>query len=118
MADKAPLASVPMFDVPEVGTPKNPTGIGANKEITAANEEYLKAAKDYADKLEQRYAKPNYFKIAAGFLKPQLGGFSASLGSANEAMGEQAELERAIAPTVAQMRSQLALQRIAQTQGL
>lgn len=118
MADKAPLASVPMFDVPEIGAPKNPTGIGSNPEITAANEEYLKAAKDYADQLEQRYARPNWFKIAAGFAKPQLGGFTASLGSASQAMGEQAELERAIAPTVAQMRSQLALQRVAQTQGI
>jgi hypothetical protein len=109
MPEKAPLASVPMFDVPKVEGIKNPTGIGTNPDVTSALANYNKSIEDYANKLEQRYAKPNYFKIAAGFLKPQLGGFSASLGSANEAMAEQAELERAIAPTVAQMRSQLAL---------
>lgn len=109
MAEKAPLASVPMFDVPKVEGIKNPTGIGTNPDVTSALENYNKSIEDYANKLEQRYAKPNYFKIAAGFLKPQLGGFAASLGSANEAMGEQEELERAISPTVAQMRSQLAL---------
>lgn len=109
MAEKAPLASVPMFDVPKVEGIKNPTGIGTNPDVTSALDSYNKSIEDYANKLEQRYAKPNYFKIAAGFLKPQLGGFSASLGSANEAMGEQEELQRAIAPTVAQMRSQLAL---------
>jgi hypothetical protein len=58
--------------------------------------------------LEQRYAQPNLFKVAAGFLKPQLGGFSASLGSASEAMGENIEQQRAIALPLAQMRTQLA----------
>jgi hypothetical protein len=58
--------------------------------------------------LEQRYAQPNLFKIAAGFLKPQLGGFSASLGSASEAMGENVEQQRAMALPLAQMRTQLA----------
>ena len=29
--------------------------------------------------LEQRYANPNWFNVAAGFFKPQLGGFGASL---------------------------------------
>ena len=109
MAEKAPLSSVPMFDVPKVEGIKNPTGIGTNPNISSALENYNKSIEEYANQLEQRYARPNLFKIAAGFLKPQLGGFSASLGSANEAMAEQEELQRAISPTVAQMRSQLAL---------
>lgn len=117
MAQKNPLASVPFFDLPEFAEPKNPTGIGTNPQITDAYKEYIKAREDAANKLEQRYAKPNYFQIAAGFLKPQLGGFSASLGSANEALAEQAELERAIAPTVAQMRSRIALSKVGLAQG-
>lgn len=117
MADKAPLASVPLFQIPEVGMIKNPTGIGSIPEVTAAQEKYTQSIKDMADKLEARYAKPNYFKIASGFLKPQLGGFSASLGSASEAMAEQEELQRAIAPTVAQMRSQIALNEYGLAQG-
>jgi hypothetical protein len=58
--------------------------------------------------LEQRYAQPNYFKVAAGFAKPQLGGFLASLGSAAEAMGDTVEQERAQQLPIAMMRSQLA----------
>lgn len=116
MAKEAPLSSVPMFDVPKVEGIKNPTGIGTNPDVTSALENYNKSIEDYANKLEQRYAKPNYFKVAAGFLKPQLGGFAASLGSANEAMGEQEELQRAISPTVAQMRSQLALNQMGLSQ--
>jgi hypothetical protein len=59
------------------------------------------------DALEQRYAQPNWFKVAAGFAKPQLGGFSASLGSAFDAMGENVEQQRAIAPTIAVERAKL-----------
>lgn len=44
--------------------------------------------------LEERYRNPNWFKVAAGFAKPQLGGFTASLGSAMEALGENVEQER------------------------
>lgn len=62
--------------------------------------------------LEQRYANPNYFKVAAGFLKPQLGGFFASLGSASEALGENIEQQRAAQLPIAQMRSQLAQSKI------
>jgi hypothetical protein len=98
-----------MFDVPKVEGIKNPTGVGTNPDISAALEKYNESIEDYAKQLEQRYARPNLYKVAAGFLKPQLGGFAASLGSASEAFGEQEELQRAIAPTVAQMRSQLAL---------
>lgn len=58
--------------------------------------------------LEQRYAQPNWFKVAAGFAKPQLGGFLASLGSASEAMGENVEQQRAQQLPIAQMRSALA----------
>lgn len=107
-----------MFNVPNIDLTKiNPTGIGTNPEITKEYENLLAAQKQYADDLEKRYAQPNFFKIAAGFAKPQLGGFVASLGSAAEAMGEQQELQRAIAPTVAQMRAQIASGNIALTQG-
>ena len=44
--------------------------------------------------LEHRYDQPNWFKVAAGFAKPQLGGFTASLGSAAQALGENVELQR------------------------
>ena len=45
--------------------------------------------------LEARYASPNWFNVAAGFFKPQLGGFSASLGSASQALGDFQEQQRA-----------------------
>lgn len=58
--------------------------------------------------LEQRYIQPNFFKVAAGFAKPQLGGFGASFGSAMEALGENLEQQRASMLPAAQMRAQLA----------
>jgi len=45
--------------------------------------------------LKDRYENPNWFNVAAGFLKPQLGGFAASLGSASQALGENVEKQRA-----------------------
>ena len=67
------------------------------------------AAETAANALEQRYANPNWFKVAAGFLKPQLGGFAASLGSAGQAMGEWQEQQRNNALPVYQARAQVAL---------
>lgn len=74
--------------------------------------EYQKSLDAQIKALEQRYANPNYFKVAAGFLKPQLGGFFASLGSASEALGESVEQQRAAQLPIAQMRSQLAQSKI------
>lgn len=118
-AKQAPLASVPMFAVPTIDLSKvNPTGVGTDPKITEDYKTLLEAQKRYADELEQRYAQPNLFKVAAGFAKPQLGGFLASLGSASQALGEQVELQRAIAPTVAQMRAEIAKGNIALGQGV
>lgn len=75
-------------------------------------EEYQKSLESQIGALEQRYSNPNWFKVAAGFLKPQLGGFFASLGSASEALGENVEQQRAAALPIAQMRSQLAQSKI------
>jgi len=75
-------------------------------------DEYQRSLDAQIKALEQRYANPNYFKVAAGFLKPQLGGFFASLGSASEALGENIEQQRAAQLPIAQMRSQLAQSKI------
>jgi len=77
-------------------------------EIKQSQEEAIRANEDLIKALQERYAKPNWFKIAAGFAKPQLGGFLASLGSAAEAMGEDVEAQRAIEPTIARMRAEVA----------
>ena len=87
----------------------NQAGIGENEEITKQRQATLQANEDFADALEKRYAQPNWFKVSAGFLKPQLGGFGASLGSAAEALGESVEQQRAVQPTIAQIRAQNAV---------
>jgi hypothetical protein len=74
-------------------------------------EKLLSSLEDSQKALEQRYANPNWFNVAAGFLKPQLGGFAASLGSANQALGENLEKQRANELTVAQQRAQVGLMR-------
>lgn len=55
----------------------------------------IEAGQKGVEALQQRYANPNWFNVAAGFFKPQLGGFGASLGSASEAMGDWLEKQRA-----------------------
>ena len=85
----------------------NPAG-ASQEDLT----EYQKSLDAQIKSLENRYAQPNYFKVAAGFLKPQLGGFFASVGSASEALGENVEQQRAAALPIAQMRSQLAQSKI------
>jgi hypothetical protein len=75
-------------------------------------DEYQSSLEAQIKSLEQRYANPNWFKVASGFLKPQLGGFFASVGSASEALGENVEQQRAAALPIAQMRSQLAQSKI------
>jgi hypothetical protein len=58
--------------------------------------------------LQDRYAQPNWYKVAAGFAKPQLGGFMASLGSASEALGENVEQQKALEVPLFKMRTELA----------
>lgn len=69
-----------------------------------ALKKYQKTIEEQIAALEQRYAEPNWFKVAAGFAKPQLGGFLASLGSAAEAMGENVEQQREQMLPIAQMK--------------
>jgi hypothetical protein len=78
--------------------------------------EYQKSLQDSIDALKQRYENPNWFNVAAGFFKPQLGGFAASLGSASQALGENLEKQRESQLPVAQMRAQLAASKIAMGQ--
>lgn len=101
--------SVPIFDVKSPLDLGKINPVGSNvPEIKKAQEEAYKSVEDLTNALEERYAKPNWFKVAAGFAKPQLGGFLASMGSAAEAAGEQVEQQRAIAPTVAKLRAEVA----------
>lgn len=74
-------------------------------------EETIQKYRDTLDEqvkaLEKRYEEPNLWKVAAGFAKPQLGGFLASLGSASEAMGENVERQREQVLPIAQMKVQI-----------
>ena len=73
-----------------------------------SEEDTSRAALDSAMKsLQQRYENPNWFNVAAGFFKPQLGGFAASLGSASEALGKWQEQQRENELPIAAMRAQL-----------
>ena len=67
-----------------------------------------KGIEQRVQELRERYDQPNWFKIAAGFAKPQLGGFTASLGSAAEAAGEGFENRRALEVPLFKMRTDLA----------
>ena len=75
-------------------------------------QDYQKALQDSIKALEDRYAQPNWFKVAAGFAKPQLGGFTASLGSAAGALGDWQEQQRAAELPISQMRANLAQTKI------
>ena len=71
-------------------------------------QKWIDAQKEGVRALEQRYEQPNWWKVMAGFAKPQLGGFIASMGSAAQALGENVELQRAQQLPIAQMRAQIA----------
>ena len=71
-------------------------------------QELKNAQQDALDALQKRYDQPNWWNVAAGFAKPQLGGFLASAGSAAEAMGQNLEAQRAQQLPIAQMKLQLA----------
>jgi hypothetical protein len=103
----------PLYDVKSVLdlSKWNPV-LDENPVIAEQKQKALEAQDEFAKALEQRYAQPNWFKVAAGFAKPQLGGFMASLGSASQALGENVEQQRAIAPTIARMRAEVAQGRI------
>ena len=94
------------------GLSTNPGNINPTGANPQALQEYQDSLEAQIKSLEDRYSNPNWFKVAAGFLKPQLGGFAASLGSASEALGENVEAGRAAALPIAQMRSQLAQSKI------
>jgi len=93
---------LPIVDITKANLYGQPSDI--QQELLDANEAGLAA-------LQQRYANPNWFNVAAGFAKPQLGGFFASLGSASQALGENLEKQRANELPVAQMRAQNAIMR-------
>lgn len=114
----SPLNTV-MFNVPQVDIKKiNPQDLSTDPELREEYKRALEARDRYTQELEDRYRQPNWFKVAAGFAKPQLGGFLASIGSASNALGDWQEQARAIAPTVAQMRAETAMGQIALKQGL
>lgn len=96
-------ASSPLTDINRLN--QLAYGSEGNKALDSINtslEEQIKS-------LEDRYAQPNWYKVAAGFAKPQLGGFLASLGSASEAMGENLEQQRAMGIPLAKMRTEMAV---------
>ena len=108
-----------MFTPPNIDLKKvNPSEIASDPELRSEYEKLTQAREQYIQELQNRYAQPNWFKIAAGFAKPQLGGFLASLGSASEAMGDYQEQARAIQPTIAQMRAENAMGQLALSQGM
>jgi len=81
------------------------------------SDEYMEtiqqAQKDAIKALQDRYASPNWFKVAAGFAKPTNGNFLASLGNALEPLGENVEQERAQQLPIQELKL-----RIAQTSSL
>ena len=89
------------------------SGLGQMKSLYGVSdpqlEEYKKLLDDNSAALKARYENPNWFNVAAGFLKPQLGGFAASLGSASQALGDWQEKQRANELPLAQMRAEIGM---------
>jgi hypothetical protein len=102
MADISPLSLLSQQEI----TGKKPENLyGLEKEDA---DKYLEAQRGFVKSLEDRYAQPNLWSVAAGFAKPQLGGFMASFGSAAQALGQQAEKQRDIQLPLYRARSELA----------
>jgi len=102
MAETSPLS---LLGMPEITGKKPENLVGLEKEDV---DKYREAQQGFIKSLEERYQQPNLWSVAAGFAKPQLGGFLASLGSASEEMGKQAEKQRDIQLPLYKARSELA----------
>jgi hypothetical protein len=109
MANPVETSAASPLSAAAFGDPSKLNFFNANEQD---QQEYQNALKQSLTALEERYARPNWFKIAAGFAKPQLGGFMAGLGSAAEAMGENVEQQRAAQLPISQLRAQLAMSKI------
>ena len=111
---------------PVLPTNTNPieSGLGALAKMPTygRTDAETQLALDAAEKAEQalaaRYENPNWFNVAAGFFKPQLGGFAASLGSAANAMGDWQEQQRANEIPIYNARAQVGLLKAQQEQKL
>jgi len=90
----------------------NPSALNTYNANPSDIDSYNEALQNSVQALKDRYANPNWFNVAAGFAKPQLGGFTASLGSASQALGDWQEQQRAQQLPIAQMQQQLALNKI------
>lgn len=90
----------------------NPSALNTYNANPSDIDSYNEALQNSVQALKDRYANPNWFNVAAGFAKPQLGGFTASMGSASQALGEWQEQQRAQQLPIAQMQQQLALNKI------
>lgn len=101
--------STPMYDIK---TPTlegvNPMGFTSDPEIVDRIQRYKEAQEGFLRGLEQRYTQPNFFNIASELAKPQLGGFGASMGSAFGALSNWQEQQRAMMPTLARQRAEIA----------
>lgn len=106
---KSPLSNPAMYNIETptlVGV--NPMGFTSDPEVVGRLEKYKEAQEGFLKGLENRFAQPNLFGVAAGFLKPQLGGFGASLGSAFGALSDWQEQQKAMLPTIAKQRAEIA----------
>ena len=80
---------------------------------TGADEDFSAKYSAALDKINQTLdaranPSPNYFNVAAGFLKPtRTGSFGESAGNAAEAYGQEVERQRAEALPIAQMRAEI-----------
>jgi len=96
----------------------NMAGVGTDPRTTNAFVNVNEGVEEQAKAIEQRFAQPNWLKVSAALAKPQLGGFGASFGSAMNELGAQEEAYRAVAPTVARMRAEVAAGKLPMSQGL
>jgi len=86
------------------------------KVTPAEAQDYERSQEEFIKSLEDRYAQPNLWKVAAGFAKPQLGGFLASVGSASQALAEQQEAQRDIQLPLYKAKSELQAYKLAMKQ--
>lgn len=106
----ATRTSTPLYDIPAGNIEKmNVSFLTPEREQTL--NDAIQLTENLQKSLEDRYKNPNWFRIAAGFLKPQLGGFAASLGTAAQEYGQQVENQRAMAPTIEKMKADIAIKK-------
>jgi hypothetical protein len=96
------------FGLKTPGEIKHIGGYGKVPTVTEAVNTIQTAREQYLRDLEERYKRPNWWQVAQAFGRPHMGGGIEALGDVGGVLGQWAENQRRMVPTISRMRAEMA----------